>query len=93
MIMPFVAFCGGWRGTYGLGKREKGVGRATQRGMEKGEWCAGEGVCGEVVEVVVDDGVGEEVTGGVEANTGKGRGVTGAWNTLCPAELVVGCSE
>ena len=31
--------------------------------MEKGEWCAGEGVRGEVVEVV--DGVGEEVSGAV----------------------------
>jgi hypothetical protein len=69
-----MTFCGGWgwRGTYGLGKREKGVGRGTRRGMEKGEWCAGEGVRGEVVEV--KDGVGEEVSGGVEADVGKGRG-------------------
>lgn len=81
MMMPFTPFWGGWgwRGTYGLGKREKGVGRGTRRGMEKGEWWAGEGVRGEVVEVVVeDDGVGEEVSGGVEAElVGKGRGVVG----------------
>ena len=39
--------------------------------MEKGEWCAGEGVRGEVVEAV--DGAGEEVSGGVEVEAGKGR--------------------
>ena len=65
------------------------MGRDTRRGMEKGEQCAGEGVCGEVVEVV--DGVGEEVSGGVEVEAGKGRGVAGTWKVLCPAELV-GCS-
>ena len=31
------------------------MGRGTHRGMEKGEWCAGEGVHGEVVKAV--DGV------------------------------------
>ena len=65
------------------------MGRGTRRGMEKGEWCAGEGVRGEVVEAV--DGVGEEVSGGVEAEAGNGRGVAGTWKVLCPAELV-GCS-
>ena len=57
--------------------------------MEKGEWWAGEGVRGEVVEAV--EGVGEEVSGGVEAEVGNGRGVAGTWKVLCPAELV-GCS-
>lgn len=81
-MMPLCG--GGWRGTYGLGKREKGVGRGTRRGMEKGEWWAGEGVRGDVVEVVEGVEEEEEVSGGVDA--GKGRG---AWNA--PAELV-GCS-